>query len=220
MIARIISLLIGYGFGCVLTAELIAKYFAGKKAADLGETGNPGMANIMASLGFVPGICTLIGDLCKCIFAMTIAWLLFKQTGWIVTLYAGLGCTLGHDFPFWRKFRGGKGVATTSMVIVVYSFLWGLLANIAGMLVTFATQYLCVAGPVIPLFFTIFMIIAGDAEAAILSCVLSGLALYCHSGSFLGIRKGTTSKTDVLGAIVRSLKKRFAANGKSRRTGK
>ena len=208
MIARILSLLIGYCFGCVLTAEFIAKRFSGKSAAELGETGNPGMANIMASLGFVPGICTLIGDLCKCIFAMTAAWLLFKQTGWIVTLYAGLGCTLGHDFPFWRRFRGGKGVATTSAVIVVYSFLWGLLANIAGMLVTFATQYLCIAGPVIPLFFTLFMALRGDWEAAALSVVFSGLALYCHSGSILGIRKGSTSKTDVLGAIARKLKKK------------
>ena len=205
MLPRILSLLIGYCFGCVLTAELIAKYYAGKRAAELGETGNPGMANIMASLGFKPGIYTLIGDLCKCIFAMTISWLLFQKTGWIVLLYAGLGCTLGHDFPFWRGFRGGKGVATTSMVIVVYSFLWGLLANIAGMIVTFATQYLCVAGPVIPLFFTVFMMIEGDWEAAGLSLVLSGLALWCHSKSFLGIRRGTTSKTDVLGA----LKKKF-----------
>ena len=208
MIARILSLLVGYCFGCVLTAEFIAKRFSGKSAAELGETGNPGMANIMASLGFVPGICTLIGDLCKCIFAMTAAWLLFKQAGWIVTLYAGLGCTLGHDFPFWRRFRGGKGVATTSAVIVVYSFLWGLLANIAGMLVTFATQYLCIAGPVIPLFFTLFMALRGDWEAAALSVVFSGLALYCHSGSILGIRKGSTSKTDVLGAIARKLKKK------------
>ena len=208
MLPRILSLLIGYCFGCFLTAELIAKYYAGKRAAELGETGNPGMANIMASLGFKPGIYTLIGDLCKCIFAMTISWLLFQKTGWIVLLYAGLGCTLGHDFPFWRGFRGGKGVATTSMVIVVYSFLWGLLANIAGMIVTFATQYLCVAGPVIPLFFTVFMMIEGDWEAAGLSLVLSGLALWCHSKSFLGIRRGTTSKTDVLGALKKKFRKK------------
>ena len=76
------------------------------------------------------------------------------------------------------------------------------------MIVTFATQYLCVAGPVIPLFFTVFMMIEGDWEAAGLSLVLSGLALWCHSKSFLGIRRGTTSKTDVLGALKKKFRKK------------
>lgn len=208
MLPRIISLLIGYGCGCFLTAELVARHYAGKPAAELGETGNPGMANIMASLGFKPGILTLLGDIGKCVAAMALSWLFFHKTGWIVTLYAGLGCTLGHDFPFWRGFRGGKGVATSSAVIVVYSFLWGLLANIAGMLVTFATKYLCIAGPVIPLFFMVFMFAKGNTEAGILSAILSALALLCHGPSVAGIFKGTTSKTDVLGAIAKKLKKK------------
>lgn len=208
MLSRILSLLIGYLFGCFLTAEVVARKFAGKPASELGETGNPGMANIMASLGFWPGIITLLGDLVKCLAAMTLSYVLFHKSGWIITMYAGLGCTLGHDFPFWRGFRGGKGVATSSTVIVIYNFLWGLLANIAGMLVTFATQYLCIAGPVIPLFFTLFMFIQGDVEAGILSIVFSLLALYCHSPSILGIFSGKTSKTDVLGALLKKSKKR------------
>lgn len=208
MFGRILSCLIGYVFGCFLTAEVVARRFAGKPASELGETGNPGMANIMASLGFLPGIITLLGDLLKCLAAMLLSWLLFKKTGWIVVLYAGLGCTLGHDFPFWRNFRGGKGVAVSSVAIVVYCPLWGLIANLAGMVVTFATKYLCIAGPVIPLFFTLFMLIRKDWEAAALSAVLSGLALFCHSKSLLGIRKGTTSKTDVLGAIAKKLRRK------------
>jgi glycerol-3-phosphate acyltransferase PlsY len=208
MLSRILSLLIGYLFGCFLTAEVVARKFAGKPASELGETGNPGMANIMASLGFWPGIITLLGDLVKCLAAMTLSYVLFHKSGWIITMYAGLGCTLGHDFPFWRGFRGGKGVATSSTVIVINDFLWGLLANVAGMLVTFTTQFLCIAGPVIPLFFTLFMFIQGDVEAGILSIVFSLLALYCHSPSILGIFSGKTSKTDVLGALLKKSKKR------------
>lgn len=208
MLGRILSIVIGYCFGCFLTAELVARKIAGKSASELGETGNPGMANIMASLGFKPGIVTLLGDLVKCFVAMTISWLLFRKNGWIVTMYAGLGCTLGHDFPFWRGFRGGKGVATSSAVIVIYSFIWGLLANIAGMLVTFATKYLCIAGPVIPLFFTLFMFLKGDVEAGILSLVLAGLSLFSHLPSVFGIFYGTTSQTDVLGAIAKKLRKK------------
>ncbi len=207
MLSRVLSVLIGYGFGCFLTAEVVARRFAGKPASELGETGNPGMANMMASLGFWPGIVTLLGDLVKCLVAMTVSYLLFHRSGWIITMYAGLGCTLGHDFPFWCGFRGGKGVATSSTVIVIYSFLWGLLANVAGMLVTFATKYLCIAGPVIPLFFTLFLFLQGDVEAGILSIVFSLLALYCHAPSIMGIFSKTTSQTDVLGALIKKNKK-------------
>ena len=208
MWSRILSILIGYVFGCILTAEIVARKFAGKPAAELGETGNPGMANIMASLGFIPGIITLLGDLLKCLLAMLISYLLFHKSGWIITMYAGLGCTLGHDFPFWRGFKGGKGVATSSAVIVIYDFVWALIAHLAGMLVTFTTKYLCIAGPVIPLFFMVFMFIKGDTEAGILSIVFSALALLCHLPSVFGIFKGTTSQTDVLGAIAKKLKKK------------
>ena len=198
-----ISLIIGYFLGCFLTAELVAKRFAGKKASELGDTGNPGMANIMASLGFVPGILTLAGDLGKCILAAAVSWLLFREKGWIVVLYAGLGCTLGHDFPFWRRFRGGKGVATTSIAIALYAFLPGLAANLAGMVVVFVTKYLCIGGPVIPLTFLLLMLGKGDREAVWIAGVLTVLSVFSHGSAILGIRKGTTRQTDVLGAILR-----------------
>lgn len=208
MTERLLSCLIGYLFGCFLTAELVTRRFAGKAAAEVGDTGNPGMANVMAALGFNAGILVLLGDLLKCALAAVLSWLLFGSAGWIVTLYAGLGCTLGHDFPFWRGFRGGKGVATSCLAVGIYSFWWGLLANVAGMLVAFATKYLCIAGPVIPLLFAGCMLLAGDVEAASLAGVMTLLALLCHGPSILGIRRGTTKQTDVLGAIFRKKKQK------------
>ena len=208
MLARILSILIGYCFGCVLTAEIIARKFTGKSASSLGETGNPGMANIMINLGFVPGIITLLGDIVKCLIAMTVCFLLFKRTGWIVVLYAGLGCTLGHDFPFWRSFKGGKGVAVSSAAFIIYSPLWGILANIAGMLTAFATKYLNIAGPMIPLFFMVFMFIKGDLEAGILAAVFFALSVCCNLPTILGIFNGTTSKVDVLGALAKKFRKK------------
>lgn len=208
MLGRILSLLIGYCFGCFLTAELMARRIAGKPASKIGETGNPGMANIMINLGFYPGIITLLGDLVKCLIAMTVSFLLFYNAGWIVTLYAGLGCTLGHDFPFWRRFKGGKGVAVSSAAFIIYSPLWGLLANVAGMLVAIFTKHLNIAGPVIPLFFTIFMFLKRDTEAGILGIVFSLLSICCNLPTILGIFNGTTSKTDVIGAIRKKFKKK------------
>lgn len=207
MEARALSILIGYAFGCILTAEIVAHRVAGKSAAKLGETGNPGMANIMASLGFLPGLITLIGDLIKCAAAGLAAYGLFKEQGWIITLYASLGCTIGHDFPIWRKFKGGKGVATTSMGIALYSFVPGLIANIAGMLTLFATKYLCIGGPVIPLVFTVIMFIREDQEAGWIGVVLTVLSVLAHGSSIQGIRKGRTSKMDVLAKLMKKKEK-------------
>ena len=200
-----ISILIGYFCGCILTAEIVAEKYAHTGAADLGDTGNPGMANIMASLGFVPGIITLAGDIGKCILAALVSYGCFREAGSIVCLYAGLGCTIGHDFPFWRRFRGGKGVATTSIAVALYSFPMGLLANIAGMLVVFAVKYLCIGGPVIPLAFAVFMYVRGDREAALISLVLTVLSVRAHFSAMQGIRTGGTKKIDVIAAI----KKKF-----------
>ena len=209
VLPRLLSCLIGYLFGCVLTGEIVAYRFAGKSAKHLGETGNPGMANIMASLGFVPGILVLIGDIVKTAIAIVISWLLFgKDAGWIVVLYAGVGATIGHDFPFWRKFRGGKGVVTTNLAITVYSPLWGVVANLLGAAIVAATQYLCLAGPAVPAVYAVIMFIKGDIEAAGLSLVLTGLALICHGSSIRGMFNGTTSRTDVLGALKKKLFKK------------
>lgn len=201
MKSAVISLIIGYLCGSFLTAEVVARIYAGKKARELGETGNPGMANIMASLGFVPGILTLAGDLLKCILAAGVSLALFPGTGRSIILYAGLGCTLGHDFPFWQRFRGGKGVATTSMVIALYAFVPGLSANLIGLLTVLVTKYLCIGGPVIPLSFTVMMLFRGDIKAVGPAVVLTALSLLKHGPAILGVRSGRTGKTDVIGAI-------------------
>ena len=208
MTDKLLSILIGYVCGCFLTAELVAKRFAGKRAAEIGETGNPGMANIMASLGFVPGILVLLGDIFKCILAVVVSRLVFKGSGTIIGLYAGLGCTLGHDFPFWRRFRGGKGVATSSAAITLYTPLWSLIAHLFGILLTFTTKYLCLAGVIIPIVYGICMLFLRNWEAAILAGVFTLLAVFCHGSSILGIRKGTTSKTDVWAALKKKLGKK------------
>lgn len=209
MYPRIFSCLIGYAFGCFLTAEPVARHYAGKPCSEIGNTGNPGMANIMHALGFKPGILVLIGDLVKVILAVVLCrWVLFRSTGAIITLYAGLGCTLGHDFPVWRKFRGGKGVATSSAAITLFHPLWSLVAHIFGIIVTLSTKYLCLAGPIVPLAFGVCMVLTKQWEAAILSGVFLVLALLCHGSSILGIRDKSTKQTDVLGALLKKKKKK------------
>ena len=204
---RIFCLLIGYLFGCFMTAEIVVRRLTGKSARELGTSGNPGMANVMANLGFKAGITVLIGDLAKTVAASAVSFLLFgEDIGRMALLYAGLGATIGHDFPFWMKFRGGKGVASSSVAFVIFDPFWGLIANIAGMLVVFATRYLCIGGVVIPVFLgIIYAVFFSSIEALIILIIFAALAFYCHFSKIAGIPSGKTERTDVIGALRRRL---------------
>ena len=96
---------------------------------------------------------------------------------------------------------------TTNRAITVYNPLWGVIANLLGAAIVAATQYLCLAGPAVPAVYAVIMFIRGDAEAGVLSLVLTVLAVICHGKSIRGMFNGTTSRTDVLGALKKKLSK-------------
>ncbi|MDD6221605.1 MAG: glycerol-3-phosphate acyltransferase [Lachnospiraceae bacterium] len=208
MAERIGCLIIGYICGCFMTAELVCRKLTGKPAGEVGKTGNPGMANVMASLGFKPGILVLAGDIGKTIAGVVLAWLLFgSRLGHICVLWAALGVTLGHDLPFWLKMHGGKGVATTCAGIVLFSPFFGFLSMIAGMLVVFATQSLALGGVVIPAAFAICMALREGSEAGWLSAALLVLMIWRHFPALKKIGTPQMDRTDVLGAIRKNLRK-------------
>lgn len=179
---RIICLIIGYLFGCILTAEIVTHKIAGKSSREIGSH-NPGMANIMSSFGFKAGITVLAGDLGKTTLACFICWLLFhKDLGQLTFMYAGLGATLGHDFPFWNGFHGGKGVATTCMFIGLASLFWGILSDVLGAVMVYLSGYLAVGGTLIPIFFIIPAFLVLGKEAGAVAIVTALLMIYKSLG--------------------------------------
>ena len=171
------ALLLGYGCGCFLTAELVALRRTGGSAAAIGS-GNPGMANIGRHLGLRWGAVVLLGDIAKTALSCALAHLLCP--GPLSTLYAGLGAALGHNFPFWRSFRGGKGVAVTCAFLILFSPLWGGLACLAGLAVTLATGWLPLGAAVIPALFVPLAFGAYGAEAGLLALSAALLMLSRH----------------------------------------
>ena len=124
MLQRLLCLLVGYLCGCFLTAELVARARTGKSAVALG-TGKPrhGQSGPRAGKGL--GAVVLAGDIAKTALAFGLCRALFPALGGLSGLWAGLGAVLGHNFPFWRGFRGGKGVAVTCAALILFSPLWG-----------------------------------------------------------------------------------------------
>ncbi len=198
---RVFSFLIGYFLGCILTGEITARVLTGKSASEIGRSGNPGMANIMENLGFVPGICTLAGDLLKCIAAVFLARRWFSGSiGDAAALYAAAGCIVGHDYPFWRKFNGGKGVASSCIGFFLIEPLSGAVSVLSGLAVVLFTKYLCLGGAAIPVVFTLLLVLEGHMEKAAVIGLIAVISVTKHSDILL-IPGGTCPKTDVPAAI-------------------
>ena len=120
MFARIISILIGYACGHFLTG-----FFYGKtQHVDLREvgSGNVGTTNTYRNLGPKAGVLTLLGDVFKVVLSVLIVWLVFRGNAdvnvKVLQYYAAVGTILGHNFPIFMKFHGGKGIACTGGLMV------------------------------------------------------------------------------------------------------
>lgn len=124
---RIICLLIGYACGLFQTS-----FFYGKmKGIDIREhgSGNAGTTNTLRVLGTKAGLIVFVGDVLKCILAVVIVRILFgakyPEMSYLLAVYAGAGAILGHNFPFYLHFRGGKGIASTAgLIIALHPYLY------------------------------------------------------------------------------------------------
>ena len=180
MVARLLCLLIGYGCGCLLTGELVARLRAGCSASALG-TGNPGMANLAHELGLRWGIAVLLGDIGKTALAWAVCRLaLFPALGASAGLWAGLGAVLGHNAPFWRRFRGGKGVTVTCASLILSVPLWGTLSCLSGLAITLLTGYLPLGAVAIPMLFLLTVPAWGTWESGFLALALTGMMFSRH----------------------------------------
>lgn len=117
---RLAALAIGYVFGLFQTS-----YFYGKmKGIDIRKhgSGNAGTTNTLRVLGTKAGLIVLVGDIIKCILAVVVVRLLFTQEHadmyYLLAVYAAAGVILGHDYPFYLGFKGGKGIAATAGLIL------------------------------------------------------------------------------------------------------
>ena len=112
---RLWCVLIGYALGLVSTAYIVGKVHG----IDIREhgSGNAGTTNTLRVLGRRAGAIVLAGDVCKCLMAVFVCWLIFhKMEGYdsykyLIRIYASAGTILGHNYPFYLKFHGGKGMA-------------------------------------------------------------------------------------------------------------
>ena len=211
---RIICLAIGYLFGLLQTSYLYGRL----KHVDIREygSGNAGTTNAMRVLGRKAGIITYIGDCLKAVVATLVILLIYRNEPsdyvFLLRIYAGFGVVLGHNFPFYMGFKGGKGIAASSGVIFgLGDIKIFLLSLIIFIVVTKTSRYVSLGSLVFMGFFLIEFIVFNECgilgfrnnmhitgtyriESYVLIFIFVALAYIKHGANIKRLIEGTERK--------------------------
>lgn len=186
----IIAVLVGYLFGCVNTAKIIAKF----KGVDIKKVGtnNAGASNVFISVGKIYGVMAAIGDIFKAFFAALIVFVLFNQN-YEAAIIAGAMAVIGHIFPFWMNFSGGKGLASLMGLILFIGFDDFAIFGIIIIAVTLITDYIAlgtlIVATLLP-FYSAFIIKDSFLITAVF-LIIAAIIWFKHIENIIRIKNGT-----------------------------
>jgi glycerol-3-phosphate acyltransferase PlsY len=202
---EILVILIAYLIGSIPTSVWISKIFFNIDIRDYGS-GNAGATNTYRVLGSKWGTYVMIGDMGKAIIAVKLAFLLpysFESGLYLVNmqLALGLAAVVGHIFPIWAEFRGGKGVAT------LFGMVLGIQPNVAiccvgvFILVLFLTRWVSLSSILASIAFPVFiLVIFNEPEKLyrVFAITVALLVLLTHQKNIGRLLKGSESKVPIL----------------------
>lgn len=207
---RILSIVLGYFFGLFQTGYIMGRL----KGIDIRQygSGNSGTTNAMRVLGKKAGVFVYIGDCMKALICCFLIRLIFNQIEpdmvGLLVLYAGFGVVLGHNYPFYMNFKGGKGIAATSGAVIAFGD-WRIIVICLAvfLLVVVVSRYMSLASLCVVTCFLINMICWGQwnhigmsgsyvhpdnlIECYVLAAVFTASAFYMHRENIKRLFNGT-----------------------------
>lgn len=193
---RIACILIGYCIGCIQSAYVVGKVMH----VDLRQhgSGNLGSTNALRVLGKRAGAITFACDILKSVASFVVCSMVFPEAGLIAGIYGCVGAVLGHDFPFYLDFRGGKGIAAmigmvlclipTSIWLAVFAFGVGIVLLIGTRYVSLASMIFAITIPAVS------YIIGLPYEASAVTAALAAMAIWRHKANIIRLRQGNEHK--------------------------
>ncbi len=187
--AYVIAALIGYLLGCSNMARYVA-YFKNVDIMSNGS-GNPGTANTVVLIGWRAGILVGAHDIGKSALAVLVAWLLFPNIEGVAAV-AGAACVIGHIYPVFMKFAGGKGFAPYIGLMLVLDWRFGLVILALVVLVTVVTDYIVVGTTITVLGLPVYLLVLSAGWITIVPVLLTTLVIiWKHRQNYVRICKGT-----------------------------
>lgn len=204
---RIVLLVIGYFVGTFETGYIYGK-IANKDIRQAGS-GNTGATNALRVLGLKAGVIVFLGDGLKALIYCTIIRLVFSASQpdyfMVYMLYGGLGVVIGHNYPFYLGFNGGKGIAATAGVIASLDIRITLAVLIAFIAAVLITRIVSIGSLLVVSIFLVMWIAFGQLgmlnigsaalpESYVLVILFTGMAVWRHRGNIKRLLNGTENK--------------------------
>lgn len=193
-----LALIIAYLLGSINSAILTGRLWKNIDIRDYGS-GNAGATNVLRTLGKTAAIVVLIVDALKGVISVVIGRYIAGDMG---TLLAGFGAVVGHNYPVYFGFKGGKGILTSAAVIFMVDWKIGLILLIVSIGIMSVTKYVSLGSVVGALLYPILVaaFYPGNIQYIIFALCLGLLAIYRHKANISRLLNGTESK---LGAKVK-----------------
>ena len=192
MVADAVVVAVAYLLGSVSFGLLVARRFG---QADLrgSGSGNIGATNVARTVGRLPALLTLLGDSGKgCAAVLLAQWVGDSLTA---TALAALAAVLGHMFPLYHRFRGGKGVAT-SLGVMIPLLPWPTLGGmVIWVIVALVFRYVSLASMIAALVVPVLAFLRGDPAPLVLAAAAAALLIIgAHRGNLQRLVRGTESR--------------------------
>ncbi len=184
--------IISYLMGSIPFGFILTKIFLKKDIRDIGS-GNIGATNALRSGNKLIGYTTLILDISKAIIPVIYTKINFPELIFVASLFA----FLGHVFPFWLKFKGGKGVATYVGILFSINILFGLIFAISWVITFVLSKYSSLSSLVGSLSIPAYLLITGQTNNVIFFIIMFVLIFFTHRENVKRLKNKEESKTNI-----------------------
>lgn len=188
---QLLAPLLGYLIGSLPFAVIVSRAMGLADPRSFGS-GNPGATNVLRSGSKTAALLTLLGDAGKGSLAIVLATHFFGEQTAALT---GLAAFLGHLFPLFLSFKGGKGVSTAAGVLLAIKPALGLATLLVWLMVALATRYSSLAAICAALFAPCAALwFFGPTQTVAATAIMSALLIWRHRANLQRLRAGTESK--------------------------
>ncbi|MFD2444009.1 glycerol-3-phosphate 1-O-acyltransferase PlsY [Bacillus sp. CGMCC 1.16607] len=186
----IIVILLAYLLGSIPSGLIVGKWFYGKDIREHGS-GNLGGTNTFRTLGIKAGIVVTVADILKGTLAAALPLLLDVE---LHALIAGIIAVVGHMYPVFANFRGGKAVATSGGVLLFYAPTMFVIMLIIFLVCLYITKYVSLSSILAAISALIYSIIFGDKPLIYVVSILVFFVIYKHRSNIKRIMNKTEPK--------------------------